>query len=267
MPKKRIIFSLLYDEGHFVLSRNFRLQKIGDLHWLEKNYNFETVSAYIDELVVLNVSRTDDIDWNQFLDTVATLAESNFVPISVGGFGQDAELAKKILRVGADKLVVNSALWENLPLVRKLVDDFGRQCVVGSFDIQKTPAGESSVLVSKGLSQVPGSAMEVLATVPDGLLGEVMIRSVQRDGTGFGLDLDLPTILPGHLHNVPIILSGGVGKPAHIIEGLQSPDVSAVATANLLNFIGQGLEDARRECLEASIDLAHWPPREVRSAS
>ncbi len=263
MPKKRIIFSLLYDEGHFVLSRNFRLQKIGDLRWLEKNYHFETVSAFIDELIVLNVSRSDDIDWNHFLDTVQSLAESNFVPISVGGFRQDSKLAKNLLRAGADKLVVNSALWENLPLVESLVDDFGRQCIVGSFDIQKSTAGDSIVLMNKGSSQVDGSAEDVLATLPDGLLGEVMLRSVQRDGTGFGLDLDLPSILPGHLQNLPLILSGGVGKPAHIIDGLQSSDVSAVATANLLNFIGQGLEDARTECLAAHIDLAHWPPREA----
>lgn len=265
MPKKRIIFSLLYDGGYFVLSRNFRLQKIGDLRWLEKNYNFERVSAYIDELVVLNVSRADDINWNQFLDTVGALAERNFVPISAGGFGQDANLAKRLLRVGADKLVVNSALWENLPLVEKLVNDFGRQCVVGSFDIQKTTTGESFVLTAKGSSQVRGSASDALSRLPDGLLGEVMLRSVQRDGTGFGLDLDLPGILPKHLQDLPLILGGGVGKPAHIIEGLQSPDIAAVTTANLLNFIGLGLEDARTQCLAAKIDLANWPRRELRN--
>lgn len=258
MPKKRLIFTLLYDEGHFVLSRNFRLQRIGDLSWLNDNYNFQTVSRHIDELVVLNVSRTTDIDWNEFLETVRALAHSNFVPIAVGGFNQELILAQELLRSGADKLVVNSAIFENVELVEALVERYGRQCLVGSIDIDVSPEGHPIVVLRKGTERLESDFADPLEEIRPDLMGELMVRSVRKDGTGQGLDLDLIKYLPEKLSQVPIILSGGVGKPQHIIDGLSVPGVSAVSTANLLNFIGPGLEEARLSCIESGIELAKW---------
>lgn len=258
MPKKRLIFTLLYDEGHFVLSRNFRLQRIGDLSWLNDNYNFQTVSRHIDELAVLNVSRTSDIDWNQFLETVRALAHSNFVPIAIGGFNQDLTLAHELLRSGADKLVVNSAIFENTGLVEKLVARYGRQCVVASIDIDRSPDSHPIVVLKKGGERLASTSSEPLESIRPELMGELMLRSVRRDGTGQGLDLDLLNYLPEKLRHVPIILSGGVGKPQHVIDGFSEPGISAVSTANLLNFIGPGLEETRIKCIEAGIELAEW---------
>lgn len=258
MPKKRLIFTLLYDEGHFVLSRNFRLQRIGDLSWLNDNYNFQTVSRHIDELVVLNVSRTSDIDWNQFLETVRALGHKNFVPIAVGGFKQDLTLAHELLRSGADKLVVNSAIFQNVGLVEDLVSRYGRQCVVGSIDIDFGSDGHPIVVLKKGEERLDSHSLDPLESICPELMGELMLRSVRRDGTGQGLDLELINYLPEKLRHMPIILSGGVGKPQHIIDGLSFPGVSAVSTANLLNFIGTGLEEARRSCIESEMNLAKW---------
>ena len=98
----------------------------------------------------------------------------------------------------------------------------------------------------------------LLDAISPELMGELMLRSVRRDGTGQGLDLDLLEYLPEKPWRVPIIFSGGVGKPQHIIDGLSMPGISAVSTANLLNFIGPGLEEARLSCIEAGIELAKW---------
>ncbi len=258
MPKKRLIFTLLYDSGDFVLSRNFGLQKIGDLQWLTDNYNFQTVSRHIDELVVLNVSRGDSWQWGELLETVKSLALSNFVPIAVGGFGSDVDRANQLLRSGADKLVVNSALFLDQPFVEQLVERFGRQCVVGSVDLRQADDDDYEIVIEKGQKILSGPATVTLSGIPPASIGELLVRSVTRDGTGQGLELDLISVIPPSLRKVPLILSGGVGKPEHIIEGLLNEDIDAVSTANLLNFVGTGLEEARQECFRGGINLARW---------
>lgn len=242
-----------------MLSRNFRLQKIGNLEWLNQNYNFETVSRHIDELVILNVSRSDDGHWPGFLETVQVLSQRNFVPISVGGFGPYLDRAGSLLRSGADKLVINKALFTNISFVENVVERFGRQSVVGSIDLKASPDGTYYPYFPMGVpDQVGHFSKGWEGAIPNHLVGELMVRSVDRDGTGQGLDVQLLANLPANWQSVPVIAAGGVGKPGHIIEGFSHPSVEAVATANLLNFIGDGLEKARDECVSAGVDLARW---------
>lgn len=242
-----------------MLSRNFRLQKIGNLEWLNQNYNFETVSRHIDELVILNVSRSPDGHWPGFLETVQVLAQRNFVPISVGGFGPYLDRAGSLLRSGADKLIVNRALFSNIPFVESVVEHFGRQCVVGSIDLKSLPDSTYQpyfpTYPSGHVGYVPLSWENAF---PDHLVGELMIRSVDRDGTGQGLDFELLARLPAAWSVIPLVFAGGVGKAEHIIEGFSFPSIQAVATANLLNFMGEGLENSRRRCAIEGFDLAKW---------
>ena len=107
MLKKRVIFTLLYDNGSFMLSRNFRLQKVGDLQWLKKNYNFSKLAFSIDELVLLDVTRTKK-DHKKFINHVRTLSEVCFIPIAAGCGIRDVELAHSLVNNGADKIVINS---------------------------------------------------------------------------------------------------------------------------------------------------------------
>ena len=100
MLKKRVIFTLLYDNGSFMLSRNFRLQKVGDLQWLKKNYNFSKLAFSIDELVLLNVTRTKR-DHEKFINHVRALSEVCFIPIAAGGGIRDVELAHRLVNNGA----------------------------------------------------------------------------------------------------------------------------------------------------------------------
>jgi len=121
MLKKRIIFTLLYDNGNFVLSRNFRLQKVGNLDWLKKNYDFSKISFYIDELVVLDVSRKNR-DLNLFCENLKILTKDSFVPVAAGGGINSYEHASKLLKSGADKLVLNSSLFNtNVGLGKSLI--------------------------------------------------------------------------------------------------------------------------------------------------
>ena len=116
MLKKRIIFTLLYDDGYFVLSRNFRLQRVGNLEWLKKNYNFSHIAFFIDELIVLDVSRNNrSID--KFSSMLKKLSCECLVPIAAGGGIRSLDDGKKLLRSGADKLVINTALFRNINLI------------------------------------------------------------------------------------------------------------------------------------------------------
>ena len=259
MPRKRLIFTLLYDSGNFVLSRNFRLQKVGDLRWLTTNYNFSKISHSIDELIVLDVSR-ESRNIDDFADTLKKLVQNVFVPVAAGGGIDDFEKAAMLLHSGADKLVVNSILHTDPELVTHLTRIHGSQCVVGSIDYRKE-AESFSVFYDRGTRRSDiGLAESVVKAVEIGA-GEIYLNSMDRDGTGNGYDLELLESTCGHL-NVPLIIAGGAGNSHHLVEGAQYPGVDAVATANLYNFIGDGLPLARQGMLEAGIDLARWHPEE-----
>ena len=97
MLKKRLVFTLLFSDGSFMLSRNFRLQRIGDLEWLQRNYVFSNISEAIDELVILNVSRSEP-QMNQFTDMLKQLTKTCFIPITAGGWVREANQANQLLR-------------------------------------------------------------------------------------------------------------------------------------------------------------------------
>lgn len=258
MLKKRLIFTLLNDRGQFMLSRNFRLQKIGNLHWLETNYDFSRIAFSIDELIVLDVSRAGR-DRDAFCDMLKALTRGCFVPIAAGGGVRTVAHAKQLLRSGADKVVINTTLADDPQLVAALAAEFGQQCLVGSMDIRSDRNGDYQVWVENGTRAIAGTLSDALTTIGRLPVGELYLNSIDRDGTGQGYDAAILDCLPEGL-SVPIILAGGVGNARHLAEGLIDPRVDAAATAHLLNFVGDGLQVARRALTEqAGIDLAIWP--------
>lgn len=264
MPRKRLIFTLLHDNGNFMLSRNFRLQRVGNATWLEKNYNFAEIAFAIDELIVLDVSR-DTRDFSAFCACLERVTRGCFAPIAAGGGIRDVQQAKELLRSGADKIVVNSALHQDESLIQRLAEDFGRQCVVASADLKRDASGEFRIWIENGSKAAEGSAREALARIERLPIGELYLNSIDRDGTGRGYDLAMLELLPPELP-VPVILAGGAGNHLHIAEGLHLPEVDAVATAHLLNFVGNGLENARNRLTEMKFDLATWLKRDCLAA-
>jgi cyclase len=261
MLKKRILFTLLYNDGHFMLSRNFRLQSVGSLTWLQKNYNFSHISFFIDELIVVDVSRGER-NQASFCKVLEVLTEGCFIPIAAGGGIRSVNQARNLLQSGADKVVVNTPIFTQPSLLRDLAHEFGQQCVVGSVDLKKTQNGLYSILIDSGKRSLDGDARAILENLNVDEIGEWYLNSIDRDGTGQGLDLALLDQIP-RSWDQPIILAGGAGNSRHIATGLADPRVDAIATANLFNFVGDGLQQARNSLLKSGFDLANWPSIET----
>ncbi len=242
-----------------MLSRNFRLQNVGNLEWLKKNYNFSHISYSIDELIVLDVTRQQK-NLDEFCVALKSLTEGCFVPIAAGGGIRDIESARKLLRSGADKVVINSALFEDNGFVEDLAGEFGQQCIVASIDIKSSPKGEYQVWSQNGMKAQEGSAKYWLEKIANDSVGEIYINSMDKDGTGQGFDLNILDLLPNGLQR-PVILAGGAGNPGHLLIGLQHSRVDAVATANLFNFVGNGLKEARNTLVSHGIVLPMWDVR------
>ena len=257
MLKKRLIFTLLYDSGSFMLSRNFRLQRVGDINWLQSNYNFSQIACFIDELIVLDVTRGNR-NISTFCEALKTLTSGCFVPISAGGGVRSVRDAQMLLRSGADKIVLNTPLFEEDDLVKNLSEEFGQQCLVGSIDIIKVADNEYSVITESGKRRVNSSAKDALVRLSSKPIGELYLNSIDQDGTGQGYDLRILELIPD-TWTMPIILAGGVGNANHLAEGFADSRVDAVATANLFNFIGDGLQQARELLVKDGYSLAVWP--------
>jgi cyclase len=257
MLKKRLVFTLLYEGGSFMLSRNFRLQKVGGLRWLQRHYDFSRIAFHIDELIVLDVTRGAR-DLGRFCETLQSLTEGCFVPIAAGGGVHSLEHARRLLRSGADKVVVNTALHEQPGFAADLAEDFGQQCVVGAMDLRRDANGCARVWVNNGSRLLAGDACQALGWLGELHVGELYLNSMDRDGTGQGYDFGLLDQVAGQC-SVPIIMAGGVGNATHLLAGLADTRVDAVATAHLFNFIGDGLARARRQIIDAGQTMACWP--------
>tara|TARA_B100001057_G_scaffold461094_1_gene512789 strand:- start:54 stop:839 length:786 start_codon:yes stop_codon:yes gene_type:complete len=255
MLKKRLIFTLLFNENNFVLSRNFGLQKVGDLNWLEKNYRFSKVASSIDELIILDVSRTER-DISIFSDQIKNLTKECFVPIAAGGGIKALEDASIILRSGADKIVLNSLLFEDSKEVEKISKKFGKQSIVASVDLKKEK-DQYRIFVKNGLKKIDISAKEWIKEINRMPVGEIIINSIDQDGTAQGLDLQILDLIDQDF-NMPLILAGGAGHHLHISKALEHKNVDAVSTAHLFNFVGDGLKKCRDGLISEGFELAYW---------
>ena len=139
-----------------------------------------------------------------------------------------------------------------------LVTAFGRQCLVGCLDLKRNFDGGYEAYVENGKRKINSFVAGEIKRLSDGLVGELYLNSIDRDGTGQGFDFDLLNLLPEKCP-VPVILAGGAGNSQHLQEGLRLPSVDAVATAHLFNFVGDGLAKARANVIESGVLLARWP--------
>lgn len=258
MLKPRLVFVLLADRGTFVLSRNFRLQAVGDLRWLRSHYDFAAIAHSIDELVVLDVERSPRKDLTRFTLLLGELAASCFVPIAAGGGLRSLDDAFQLLGAGADKLVVNTPLVDDPALVRSLVTTFGAQSVVASLDYKHVGA-RREVFVADGARATGLELTEAARRAEELGVGELLVTSMDRDGTGQGYDLEGVRAVASAV-SVPVVACGGVGRFDHLAEGLERGGASAVATANLFNFMADGLVEARAQLRARGVPLAAWEP-------
>lgn len=250
-----MIFTLLVDNQAFQLSRNFSLQKVGDINWLFNTYHAEAILHSIDELVVLNVSKQHD-NFDSYIALLEELSKKCFMPIAAGGGIREIEQAKRLFRAGADKVVLNSALFLNSELIQDIARTHGQQSVVASVDYRMID-GVPTIYIEQGRTKIEQNfedAFSYLSLLP---IGELYITSIDQDGTGRGYDIDTIRKVQNWV-NVPIIASGGVGKFEQLYDGMQIERVTGVSTAHLFNFIGDGLQLARNHLTSNGISMASW---------
>lgn len=258
MLKKRVIFVLYFNYGFFSLSRNFKLQNCGDINWLLKNYNFSKITKSIDELIILNVSLDKRSTNKEFVSILKKISQECFIPISAGGGVYDLETAKKYLKSGADKIVLNTILTKNQSLVKKLANLYGKQCLVASVDFKiGEKKNKYEVYIESGNKLIDYDLKQYLKNISRLPVGEIIMNSIDRDGTGQGYFFKALNCIDFKL-NLPIIYCGGAGNWKHFYQGLKMTKINAVATANLFNFINDGLINARNMLLKKNIDLPVW---------
>ncbi|SFV50812.1 Imidazole glycerol phosphate synthase cyclase subunit [hydrothermal vent metagenome] len=255
MLRKRLIFTLIYKDGFFHQSRNFRLQRVGNLRWLERNYKFKDIAFSLDEIVVLNTSQTQE-SLTEFASTLSALVEDVFIPIAAGGHIRKMEDARLLFENGMDKIVVNTILDSDKDLVRELVEHYGSQSVLASIDYREVD-GVSTVYVNNGQTSTLQTLQNYVKEVEALGVGEIYLNSIEQDGTGFGYDIETIKTIANTL-SIPLIIAGGAGNERHFEEGLSLDGVNAVATANLFNFIGDGLPNARKAILKKGFNIASW---------
>ena len=248
-----MIFTLLYDDGNFVLSRNFNRQKIGDNKWLDINYNFGSIHRYIDELILLNISNVrDKLNKKNFIKSLKDISKNCFVPITAGGGIVSIKDAKELLDNGADKISINTKLYDK-NFIKKLAQKFGRQCIVGSLDFKKDEKKKYNLLINNGKKKIDTSIKNYIKHMESKIIGEILLNSIDKDGTGNGLDFEILKFFKDV--KIPIIFQGGVGNSKHFAEGLKNKNIQAVSTANILNFIDEGLKYAREQILQQRINI------------
>ena len=231
MLAKRVIPCLDVDGGRVVKGTRFKnLRDAGDPVEMAAHYDREGA----DELVFLDITAT--VEGRQAtLDVISRTAEQVFIPLTVGGGVQDEDGVNALLRAGADKVSLNSAAVRDPVMLARCADRFGTQCMVVAIDARRLN-GDWEVVIDAGRTAVRRDAVEwaVEATAVHGA-GEVLVTSMDQDGTGEGYDLDLLKAITSAVH-VPVVASGGAGDLAHFAAALAEGGADAVLAASRLHY-------------------------------
>tara|TARA_B110000977_G_scaffold47332_1_gene64325 strand:- start:35034 stop:35828 length:795 start_codon:yes stop_codon:yes gene_type:complete len=247
---KRLIFSLLYCDGNFMLSRNFRLQKVGSIDWVFKNYDIENITNYIDELMLINLSREKNSN-KLFLNNLKKLSKKTFIPITVGGKIESEKDVENLLDSGADKVLINTLFFKNPKMCQSISKRYGKQFLMGSIDYARPKKKVKVFDSSTGKFSSLGIGKWIDHLLKFGA-GEVLLQSMDHDGTGNGIDLQILKSI--NKKKYPLILMGGVGNHDHIVNALKNKNIDAISTANIFNFIGNEFLNIRH-VLEKKIGL------------
>ena len=231
MHTKRVIPCLDIKDGRVVKGVNFvNLRDAGDPADTAAAYD----SAGADEVVFLDIMASSDIRATQ-LDWVRQVAEKLFIPFTVGGGIRSVEDFRAILREGADKISVNSAAIENPRLISEAADKFGCQCVVAAIDARRRSQGGWSVYKNGGRLDTGMDAVEWAVRVEALGAGEILLTSMDGDGTRAGYDLEL-TRAVSEAVGIPVIASGGAGTLEHFYEAFSQGGADAVLAASLFHY-------------------------------
>ncbi|AEI38485.1 MAG: imidazole glycerol phosphate synthase subunit HisF [Zymomonas mobilis subsp. pomaceae] len=249
----RIIPCLDVANGRVVKGVNFTdLIDAGDPVEQAKIYG----AAGADELCFLDISASHE-GRGTMLDVVARTAAVCFMPLTVGGGVRQVEDARALLLAGADKVAVNSAAVARPELVAEIADRFGAQCVVAAIDARKK--GDTWEVYTHGGRRPTGiNAIEHAKNLTRLGAGEILLTSMDKDGTRDGYDLALTRIVSDSV-SVPVIASGGVGNLDHMVEGVTQGHASALLAASIFHFGQYSLAEAHEALAAAGLTVRHPP--------
>jgi cyclase len=250
----RVIPCLDVTGGRVVKGVNFvGLRDAGDPVELAARYDAEGA----DELVFLDITASSD-QRDTMVDVVYRTAEQVFIPFTVGGGIRSAEDARRMLRAGADKVSVNTAAVDRPELITEIAAEFGAQCVVCAIDAKARPDAGWEVYVHGGRTPTGQDALAWAVRATELGAGEILLTSMDRDGTREGFDLALTRAVSDSV-GVPVIASGGVGTLAHLVEGVRDGHAEAVLAASIFHFGEHSIAEAK--ALMAADGIAVRPAR------
>jgi imidazole glycerol-phosphate synthase subunit HisF len=248
MSAVRIIPCLDVANGRVVKGVNFvDLRDAGDPVEAAKAYD----AAGADEICFLDITATHE-DRGTLLEIVQRTADQCFVPLTVGGGVRSVEDARALLLAGADKVAINSAAVRDPAVVTALAEHFGSQCVVVAIDARQSGLGRWEIFTHGGRKATGIDALEFALMVVEKGAGEILLTSMDRDGTKSGFDLALTRTIADSVP-VPVIASGGVGNVAHLVEGVREGHASAVLAASIFHFGDVTIGEARAAMRAAGI--------------
>ena len=241
MLKKRIIPCLDINKGRVVKGINFvNLVDAGDPVEQAKIYNDNGA----DEICFLDITASNE-NRSIILDTVKKTAKKCFIPLTVGGGVRTLEDISNLLLAGADKVSINTAAVNNSDLIKESAEKFGSQCIVVAVDAKKTNNNKWEVFTHGGRKPTGKDVLNFVTKMESLGAGEILLTSMDRDGTKKGYDLDL-TKKVSSLVNIPVIASGGVGSLEHLHQGIKNGKANAVLAASIFHFGEFSIQDAKK---------------------
>lgn len=250
MITARVIPCLDVTDGRVVKGVNFvSLRDAGDPVELAEIYD----AAGADELVFLDITASSD-NRDTMIDMVRRTAEKVFIPFTVGGGIRSVENARSMLRAGADKVSVNTSAVERPTLISDIAYEFGNQCVVVAIDAKRNTSGGWEVFLHGGRTPTGIDALHWADDAVAHGAGEVLLTSMDRDGTKDGFDIELTRAI-SDLVPVPVIASGGVGNLQHLVDGVRDGHASAVLAASIFHFGEYSIAQAKAAMHAAGIPV------------
>lgn len=270
MLKPRIIPCLDVSEGRVVKGVNFvDLVDAGDPVEQAKLYNDQGA----DELCFLDITASSDAR-DTIYDVVTQVAETCFIPLTVGGGVRTLEDIRRLLNAGADKVSINTAAVKTPEFVREAAEKFGSQCIVVAIDARKTPKndkdrpslesvslgeqeasqGDYTIFTHGGRNPTGLNAVVWAQKMVDYGAGELLVTSMDRDGTKQGFDIPMTRAIADAV-NVPIIASGGVGKPEDFIAGVRDGHASGLLAASIFHFGTHRIAEVKEAMTQAGIAM------------
>lgn len=249
----RVIPCLDVKDGRVVKGVNFLdLVDAGDPVEQARVYDAEGA----DELTFLDITASSD-NRDTLFDVVARTAEQCFMPLTVGGGVRTVEDIRKLLLAGADKVSINTAAVHRPEFVREAAEKFGAQCIVVAIDAKAVPGRGFEVFTHGGRRETGIDAVDWARRMTDHGAGEILLTSMDRDGTKAGFDLPLTRTISDAV-SVPVVASGGVGELDHFVEGVRDGRASAVLAASVFHFGRFRIADAKARMAEAGLPVRPW---------